>query len=89
MPGRLPCRDLESGEIRPDCVTGAAGLLNQPRKVRRPCRQPSTAFLRFGRGRHKARLNFGDCLTYAVARLANEPLLFTGEDFTQADLAVA
>ena len=46
-------------------------------------------FLRFGRGQHKARLNFGDCLTYAVARLANEPLLFVGEDFTQTDLALA
>ena len=52
-------------------------------------REAVDAFLRFGRGRHKARLNFGDCLTYAVARLANEPLLFVGEDFTQTDLALA
>ena len=47
------------------------------------------AYQRFGRGRHKAQLNFGDCLTYAIARLANEPLLFTGNDFTQTDLEVA
>jgi ribonuclease VapC len=52
-------------------------------------REAVDAFLRFGRGRHKARLNFGDCLTYAVARLANEPLLFVGEDFTQTDLTPA
>lgn len=52
-------------------------------------REAVDAFLRFGRGRHKARLNFGDCLTYAVARLASEPLLFVGEDFTQTDLALA
>lgn len=44
------------------------------------------AYLRFGKGRHKAQLNFGDCLTYAVARLAGEPLLFTGNDFTHTDL---
>lgn len=47
------------------------------------------AFLRFGRGRHPASLNFGDCLTYAVARLADEPLLFVGDDFAQTDLEPA
>ncbi len=44
------------------------------------------AFLRFGKGRHPAALNFGDCLTYAVARLANEPLLCVGDDFAKTDL---
>jgi uncharacterized protein with PIN domain len=44
---------------------------------------------RFGKGRHKARLNFGDCLSFAVARLADEPLPFTGDDFPQTDLALA
>lgn len=44
------------------------------------------AFSRYGRGRHPARLNFGDCLTYAVASLAHEPLLYTGEDFAATDL---
>lgn len=52
-------------------------------------REAVDAYLRFGRGRHKARLNFGDCLTYAVARLANEPLLFVGEDFRETDLESA
>ena len=47
------------------------------------------AYLRFGKGRHKAQLNFGDCLTYAVARLAGEPLLFTGKDFPETDLDIA
>ncbi len=45
--------------------------------------------MRFGRGRHPARLNFGDCLTYAVARLADEPLLFVGDDFSKTDLVPA
>jgi ribonuclease VapC len=47
------------------------------------------AYLRFGKGRHPARLNFGDCLTYAVARLADEPLLCIGNDFAQTDLTLA
>jgi ribonuclease VapC len=47
------------------------------------------AWLRYGRGKHPASLNFGDCLSYAVARLANEPLLFVGEDFAQSDIAPA
>lgn len=44
------------------------------------------AFQRFGKGRHPAALNFGDCLTYAVARLAGRPLLCTGNDFARTDL---
>jgi ribonuclease VapC len=44
------------------------------------------AFHRFGKGRHKAGLNYGDCFTYAVAYLAKEPLLFVGDDFTHTDL---
>src|SRR4051812_48334219 len=39
------------------------------------------AFLRYGKGRHLAALNFGDCIAYAVARLEAMPLLFKGEDF--------
>jgi ribonuclease VapC len=52
-------------------------------------RSARKAFLRFGRGRHPAALNFGDCLTYAIAKLANEPLLFIGEDFARTDLEAA
>ena len=47
------------------------------------------AWLRFGRGRHEASLNLGDCLTYATARLAGRPLLFKGSDFSKTDLALA
>jgi len=46
------------------------------------------AFLRYGKGRHPAGLNFGDCLTYAVARLSGLPLLCIGDDFAQTDLAL-
>jgi ribonuclease VapC len=47
------------------------------------------AFLRYGKGRHPARLNYGDCLTYAVASLAKEPLLCVGDDFSKTDLELA
>jgi len=47
------------------------------------------AYLRFGRGRHPAALNYGDCMTYATARLAHQPLLCVGEDFPQTDLDLA
>ena len=49
-------------------------------------REAREAFLRFGRGRHPAALNYGDCLTYATAKLAGQPLLFVGEDFGLTDL---
>jgi ribonuclease VapC len=45
------------------------------------------AFERFGRGRHPARLNMGDCFAYACARALDVPLLFKGEDFGLTDLA--
>ena len=44
------------------------------------------AFRRFGRGRHPARLNIGDCFAYALARTTTEPLLFKGSDFGQTDI---
>ena len=44
------------------------------------------AFQRFGKGRHPAGLNFGDCLAYALAKHLGEPLLFTGNDFARTDL---
>ncbi|MFW7267580.1 type II toxin-antitoxin system VapC family toxin [Gluconacetobacter sp. Hr-1-5] len=45
------------------------------------------AFIRFGKGRHPAALNFGDCASYALARERNLPLLFKGNNFSQTDLA--
>ncbi len=52
-------------------------------------REAVDAFRRFGKGRHPAALDFGDCMTYAVARLAEEPLLHVGGDFGETDLALA
>jgi ribonuclease VapC len=47
------------------------------------------AWLQFGKGRHPAGLNFGDCLSYATAQLADQPLLCTGEDFSKTDIDLA
>jgi ribonuclease VapC len=46
------------------------------------------AYIRYGKGRHAAGPNFGDCLTYAVCRQANQPLLCVGHDFARTDLAL-
>jgi ribonuclease VapC len=47
------------------------------------------AFKRFGRGRHPAALNFGDCLAYASASVAGDSLLFVGDDFARTDIVPA
>jgi ribonuclease VapC len=44
------------------------------------------AWLLYGRGRHPAKLNFGDCASYALAQSKGEPLLFVGGDFSQTDV---
>jgi ribonuclease VapC len=47
------------------------------------------AFLRYGKGRHPARLNFADCFSYGLAKSRNVPLLFKGDDFRQTDIVPA
>jgi ribonuclease VapC len=48
-----------------------------------------SAFLRYGKGRHPAGLNFGDCMSYAFARISGLPLLYTGNDFSKTDIQAA
>lgn len=45
------------------------------------------AWRRFGRGRHPAGLNFGDCFAYALSKVSGEPLLYMGGDFSQTDIS--
>lgn len=47
------------------------------------------AYLRFGKGRHPAALNFGDCMSYALASESGLPLLYTGDDFSHTDIQSA
>ncbi len=51
--------------------------------------EAAAAYRRFGKGRHPASLNYGDCLAYAVARLADAPLLNVGDDFARTDARAA
>jgi ribonuclease VapC len=47
------------------------------------------AYLRYGKGRHPAALNFGDCLSYAAAKVSGQPLLFVGNGFPKTDVLPA
>jgi ribonuclease VapC len=47
------------------------------------------AYRQFGKGRHPAGLNFGDCFSYALAKAVDQPLLFKGDNFPQTDVASA
>jgi ribonuclease VapC len=47
------------------------------------------AFIDFGKGRHPAGLNYGDCFSYALAKATREPLLFKSKDFAKTDLSTA
>lgn len=47
------------------------------------------AFVRFGKGRHDAKLNFGDCMSYALAKSLDAPLLYKGDDFSKTDIKPA
>ena len=70
-------RFLAEGEIRVAPVTGEQGDI------------ACDAFRRFGKGRHPAGLNLGDCFAYALAKAMGEPLLFKGDDFARTDIARA
>lgn len=83
-----------TGRLEGDADAQVSGILQQFEIVpvpfgERHWRAAVEAFRRFGKGRHPAALNFGDCLSYATAKLADRPLLFVGEDFSKTDLQAA
>jgi ribonuclease VapC len=65
---------LDDGEIERVAVDG------------RQAEAAIEAFRQFGKGRHPARLNIGDCFAYALAKTTGEPLLYKGRDFAQTDI---
>jgi ribonuclease VapC len=71
--------DLLLAKLRVDIAEVTASQADIARK----------AFRRYGRGRHAANLNFGDCFAYALAKDKSVPLLFKGNDFGQTDVMVA
>ncbi len=80
---RGPGTDLEL-----DVLARELALETVPVSLEQATRARDAARL-FGRGRHAARLNFGDLFSYALATERGEPLLFVGEDFNQTDVDVA
>jgi len=70
-----------------DLLVAKAGLSVEPVTAQQ-AEIAREAWRRFGKGRHPANLNFGDCFSYALARVTGEPLLFKGTDFPQTDVAV-
>lgn len=69
-----------------DLLIAKAGLSVEPVTAQQ-AEIAREAWRRFGKGRHAAGLNFGDCFSYALARDTGEPLLFKGTDFPQTDVA--
>jgi ribonuclease VapC len=66
-------------EVRAGMIDISAGI----------AREAARTFGRFGRGKHKANLNMGDCFAYACARERDQPLLFKGNDFVHTDIEMA
>jgi ribonuclease VapC len=81
-------RDPVASRRFDDLVNEAQSVIEVVTEVQ--ARIAREAYRDFGRGSgHPARLNFGDCFAYALARATGEPLLFKGDDFTQTDIAPA
>ena len=68
-----------------DQLIDRAGMVLAPVDLEQ-ARVARAAFGRFGKGRHPAALNFGDCFSYALAQVLGEPLLFKGDDFSHTDI---
>lgn len=78
----------DSGSRQFDAFMRSAGIAIEP-VTEEHAHIARQAWSDFGKGRHAARLNFGDCFAYALARASGEPLLFKGEDFRHTDVSSA
>jgi ribonuclease VapC len=68
-----------------DALVDTTGIVVVPFD-RAQAMEAHAAYLRFGKGFHRAALNLADCASYALSRLRREPLLFKGEDFARTDV---
>ncbi len=75
-------------QVRFEDLIGALRLEIEPVTVE-DAHRSRAAYSDYGRGHHRARLNFGDCFAYALAKRRGEPLLFKGNDFAQTDIEPA
>jgi len=78
----------ESGSRQFDAFFRRAGIVIEP-VTEEQAHAARQAYTDFGKGRHAAALNFGDCFAYALAIVTGEPLLFKGEDFRKTDVKAA
>jgi ribonuclease VapC len=81
-------RFREPGRVRLQRVIETASVAIVPVSVHH-AELARDAFRRFGKGRHPAALNYGDCFSYALAKASGEPLLFKGNDFARTDIVAA
>lgn len=84
--GRIKGAEFEVGQQAVDEFVDRSAL----RVLKIGATEASTAveaFARYGKGRHPAKLNMGDCFSYACAKLRGMPLLYSGDDFAKTDLA--
>jgi ribonuclease VapC len=77
-----------SGSRQFDAFMRRAGITIEP-VTEEQAHIARQAYTDFGKGRHGAALNFGDCFSYALAKVTGEPLLFKGDDFKQTDIIPA
>jgi ribonuclease VapC len=84
----VDCHKNPAAKIRFEDLTNALRLEIMPVTVDDAYRTRA-AHNDYGRGHHRARLNFGDCFAYALAKSRGEPLLFKGNDFSQTDIEPA
>ena len=90
----LECALVLSRDVSRDRVQELDAFIDQTGVELRPVdlaqyRAARAAFLAYGKGRHPARLNFGDCFAYALAKTIDAPLLFVGDDFRKTDIMAA
>jgi len=71
-----------------DLLVAKAGIVVEPVTAEQ-ADVAREAWRRYGKGRHSAGLNYGDCFSYALAKVKGEPLLFKGDDFPHTDLTAA
>lgn len=76
-----------AGGTQLDLLIAKAGVVVEPVTADQAS-MAREAWRRFGKGRHAAGLNYGDCFSYALARSTGEPLLFKGTDFANTDIAM-
>lgn len=93
-PTLLEASMVVAGRVGAEGLVGLDRLISEIRATTIPFTSEHAAlarqaFLIYGKGRHKAGLNFGDCISYATARLAGQPLLFKGDDFSLTDIVPA